>query len=430
VTLECTESGAILSASIEAAWLLVPPGGRLVLVDRTGTPGGEAVRRALFRFLERHANVRSRHGRFFDPHSEISWIESGPATEESVGIDLDKFTPNHASVAARLTSLLVERLRPRSMLDIGCGAGHWLRAFEQHGVPDVQGVEDRALLAASSGTTAMHGVTGVDLADFRPARQVDLCLCLCVLQRVPAQTAEAIVAASTRASDTVVFSAPAPGRGAAGSVNERPWIVWHRLFWSHGFVPCDELRPLIEERWGRYPSSYDLLVVYRRMTAEYDRASPSAAMESAMLGAAQRIDDQILQGHWFSLALNAIVKPTTPRLRYEPLEIEPARMQAGGSSSARVFSFRTSGAMLALAAGGIEMPIVEENGRPLARMKTTEQIRTGQPGLFAIEDGTVTFSSFDGRDPRHNGRTYAIRVPAHVAWLERLPIATILEHQL
>ncbi|MES1255087.1 MAG: class I SAM-dependent methyltransferase, partial [Acidobacteriota bacterium] len=329
---------------------------------------------------------------------------------------------------ARLTGLLVEQMQPRSVLDIGCGVGHWLDAFRAHGVADVAGVEDPAFLAATD-AALRPGAEPRDLAQFSPVRRVDLCLCLGVVHRVPQATAEAVVAACTRASDTVVFSAPAPGIGLPGYINERPWVVWHRLFLSHGFTLCDELRPLVEERWGRYPSPYDLLVVYRR-AATTPVAAPSDPVGAALLAAWQRIDEQVLQGFWFARALAAVppvVAKPLPRLRYVRFEIAPERMDAGPQPGTRTFRFRALATSVALAADGVDAPMVAEDAAPLSLADGGDWSR---PGQFSVDAQAIVFSSRDGSDPRHNGRTYTVRLPAHVAWLEHQPGATVLEREL
>jgi len=394
------------------------------VLDHTGSRGGAAVRRALSAFFERHLDTSVYHGRFFDPHWEHSWIEARVANEKVTAPDLDKFHPFHEGIAERLTPLLIQHFKPASMLDIGCGPGYWLRAFEANGITAVSGAEDAPLLAAG-GVDVPRGVWAGDLASFEPSQRVDLCLCLGVVRRVPAATAAAIVAACTQASDTVVFSSSLPCMGPwTGYINEQPSSAWHRVFLSHGFVPHDELRPLFEARWPRYLSSVDFLVTV------YRRAPVSSAIESLVLEASARIDDQVLQTQWYRRALDAARAPVNAALagaRYEWLEIPAARMMDAGCAGVRRFRFRTSAAVFALAAIG---PTATDDGRPLQAAGDASAIQAGRGGHCAVEGDVLTFSAIDGSDPRHNGRTYAVRVPAHVVWLERLPIVTIAEHAL
>ena len=43
--------------------------------------------------------------------------------------------------ARAVVPLVLERLRPSSVVDVGCGSGAWLKVFRDHGVVDVVGVD-------------------------------------------------------------------------------------------------------------------------------------------------------------------------------------------------------------------------------------------------------------------------------------------------
>jgi SAM-dependent methyltransferase len=389
--------GVDLVDAIETAWQgMSPASNRLVLRDQTGSPAGVSVRRALFAFLERHPEVTSRFGRFFEPHDDRSWIDRRPPSELFPGEDRDKWQDSHADVANRLTPLIVERLSPSSVLDMGSGAGHWLRALAANGVEDVTGVDS-------------------DLAGFMPARTYDVCLCLGIVQALPMTAAKAVIAACAAASDTVVFAAPAPAIGVPGFVSERAASFWAGVFADQGFAAHDELRPAIESRWGGYLTSYDLATVYRRVIPPGE--TMPAALRAALVGAASRVDDLVLQ---FLLTAKTVdwgrrepERRNQPRMAMSDLAIAPARMEAADAEDARCVRLRTAGGSLSLSTGAAIT--VMENGA----------LVTG-----VVHDGAVTFRSSDRTDPRRNGRCYTIEVPAHVAWLEQQPLATILEHRL
>jgi ubiquinone/menaquinone biosynthesis C-methylase UbiE len=46
-----------------------------------------------------------------------------------------------AQSAKRLIPLVIRLLKPRSILDVGCGTGSWLRVAENNSVPDIFGVD-------------------------------------------------------------------------------------------------------------------------------------------------------------------------------------------------------------------------------------------------------------------------------------------------
>ena len=40
-----------------------------------------------------------------------------------------------------VTPIVIELVRPKSILDVGCGTGTWLKAFEEHGIVDYVGID-------------------------------------------------------------------------------------------------------------------------------------------------------------------------------------------------------------------------------------------------------------------------------------------------
>jgi len=397
VVLDCLPD-VDLYAAIEAAWQQMSLDiNRLVLRDRTGSLAGASVRRALFAFLERHPEVTARFGRFFDPNDELSWIDRRPASVLFPGEDRDKWQDHHADVSNRLAPLIVERLSPSSVLDMGSGAGHWRRALISCGVKDVTGVE-------------------TELGSFMPTRTYDICLCLGVVQSLPMPSAEAVIAACAKASDTVVFAVPAAAIGVPGFFSERPASIWAGVFADQGFAAHDELRPAIESRWNGYQTSYDLVTVYRRVTAPGE--TMPVAIRKALVASAGRVDDLVLQ---FLLSAKTIEwskrepeRRNLPRMDTCDLVIAPARMEPADAAGGRCYRLRTAGGALGLSTAADSIAVMED----------------GVPVTFVLLDGTVAFQSSDGSDPRGNGRRYTVAVPAHVAWLEQQPLATILEHQL
>jgi SAM-dependent methyltransferase len=131
---------------------------------------------------------------------------------------------------------------PQSILDVGCGAGAWLRAALELGVADV------------------FGIDGVDIPPkqllFSPARfkkcdltapialnrRFDAVLCLEVAEHLESQFASVLLKTLTRHSDKIFFSAACPGQTGQHHVNCQWPEYWQRLFNEEGFVCEDSLR--------------------------------------------------------------------------------------------------------------------------------------------------------------------------------------------
>ncbi len=136
-----------------------------------------------------------------------------------------------------IVPVILDLVQPvESVLDLGCGDGHWLTAFVGFGVPNVEGVDITL--------NKSH-----DLAKpFYAGRRYDLVLCLEVGEHLPPESAATLVATCIRHSDNVVFSAAVPGQEGDGHINCQPHEYWHLLFRDWGYDTKDVIRPLIAAR--------------------------------------------------------------------------------------------------------------------------------------------------------------------------------------
>jgi ribosomal protein L11 methylase PrmA len=64
-------------------------------------------------------------------------MTANPYTAEFFKTALDR---SYAS-AQRILPLVLALMRVRSVLDVGCGTGHFLRAFQDLGVSDIAGID-------------------------------------------------------------------------------------------------------------------------------------------------------------------------------------------------------------------------------------------------------------------------------------------------
>ena len=145
--------------------------------------------------------------------------------------------------SARLVVPIVMRLvRLGSVLDVGCGWGSWLKAFQEHGVSVVRGFDgswadqDRLLIDKRNFRT-------VDLTEpFEPGDRFDLAVCLEVAEHLPERAASRLIQTLTRAAPLVLFSAAIPGQGGHGHINEQWPEYWAMLYREHGFRRLDPIR--------------------------------------------------------------------------------------------------------------------------------------------------------------------------------------------
>ena len=135
----------------------------------------------------------------------------------------------------------------RSVIDVGCGVGGWLRAFERAGIGDYLGI-DGDYVPADMLKIPADRFMSADLQKLTDVgRRFDLACSVEVAEHLPNKCAEQFVSALVKAAPVVLFSAAIPGQGGTDHINEQWQSYWQRLFARHGYVAVDCIRPVIFE---------------------------------------------------------------------------------------------------------------------------------------------------------------------------------------
>jgi SAM-dependent methyltransferase len=152
--------------------------------------------------------------------------------------------------AGVVVPLVVERFHPRSVIDLGCGAGGWLKVFREHGVEDVLGV-DGAYVRPEALRIRPEEFVGHDLAQpLSLDRRYDVAISLEAAHYLPEGSAAVLVESLTATAPVVLFGAAVPHQpgGPAQNLQWPSW--WAELFAAQGFGAEDWLRPLVWEEPG------------------------------------------------------------------------------------------------------------------------------------------------------------------------------------
>jgi SAM-dependent methyltransferase len=150
--------------------------------------------------------------------------------------------------------LLIDWLRPRSLVDVGCGLGWWARAAMDLGVRDVVGI-DGEYVPRSHLKIAAETFVALDIAQhLRLARRFDIALCLEVAEHLAPERGEAFIEDLCRLSDVIVFSAAVPHQGGTDHRNERWQSDWSGVFKQNGYDTFDLVRPRVW--WDERVASY------------------------------------------------------------------------------------------------------------------------------------------------------------------------------
>ncbi|WET01225.1 methyltransferase domain-containing protein [Flavobacterium sp. YJ01] len=149
--------------------------------------------------------------------------------------------------ASEIIPFLIKLLEPKSVIDVGCGIGTWLKVFKDNGVENILGVDgdyvDRKLLKIEKENFVDFNLETL----FVSKEKYDLAISLEVAEHLSYFSADVFVETLIGLSDIIVFSAAIPNQGGQNHVNEQEPKYWIEKFEKKGFKLYDILRPIFWE---------------------------------------------------------------------------------------------------------------------------------------------------------------------------------------
>src|SRR5487761_788829 len=144
--------------------------------------------------------------------------------------------------AEAIVPIVVSWIRPRSVVDVGCGRGAWLSVFKRHGVESIAGIDggyvDRKKLLVPEECFSPADLS----APLHREETFDLALCLEVAEHLSWRHAPNLIASLASLAPLVVFSAAVPGQSGVQHVNAQWPRYWVHLFADQGLRCLDVLR--------------------------------------------------------------------------------------------------------------------------------------------------------------------------------------------
>lgn len=149
---------------------------------------------------------------------------------------------HNLNAAEEVVPYLISLFQPKSVVDVGCGLGSWLKVFEEKGISDINGLDgshvNKSLLYIDENkfiTTDLEKPVKLD-------RKFDLVISLEVAEHLKPEVAEIFVETLVNLGDLVVFSAAVPQQGGQNHLNEQWPTYWRDLFRKHNYYFYDVFR--------------------------------------------------------------------------------------------------------------------------------------------------------------------------------------------
>jgi hypothetical protein len=172
---------------------------------------------------------------------------------------------------------------PKSVVDIGCGEGLWLKAFNEAGIADIDGFDGNYVVRENLKIPRERFHAANLEEKISLTREYDLAVCLEVAEHVSDKNSRQLVESLTSAAPVILFSAAIPGQGGVHHINEQWPEYWRVRFEERGYVPVDCLRMKLwnDPQVMFFYSQNIMFYVQKEKLGEYPKLAEEAA-EGAM----------------------------------------------------------------------------------------------------------------------------------------------------
>jgi SAM-dependent methyltransferase len=158
-------------------------------------------------------------------------------------IDFDHSRNIHTQEGPRAAlPVILEIIRAKSILDVGCGVGIWLKTAQECGVTDVFGVDGVDVAPERLQISASLFRQQDFACPWSLGRRFEAVFCLEVAEHLTQKSAGVLIDALVAHSDNVIFGAAIPGQPGQNHINCQWPDYWQKLFNERGYACSDELR--------------------------------------------------------------------------------------------------------------------------------------------------------------------------------------------
>ena len=167
--------------------------------------------------------------------------------------------------ASNILPVVTKFVRPKNVIDVGCGVGTWLKVWQDLGA-NVFGVD---------GDYVDRSQLFIEEKYFHPAnleeriklnKKFDLVQTLEVAEHLTPERADSFVEDLTNLGDVILFSAAILGQSGTNHINEQMQSYWAEKFLRHNYVCIDCIRSQV---WN----NEQILSCYRQNIFIYVKSS-------------------------------------------------------------------------------------------------------------------------------------------------------------
>lgn len=150
---------------------------------------------------------------------------------------------------SEIIPILIKNFNPKSVIDIGCGVGNFLREFKKNGINDILGIDgDWTDLDEIEKNIGKENFLNYNLNHiYFPTKKFDLAISLEVAEHIDGKYSDNFIETLSNCSDNIVFSAAIPLQGGQNHINEQWNEYWIEKFNKKEYVMVDFLKSYLWE---------------------------------------------------------------------------------------------------------------------------------------------------------------------------------------
>jgi len=126
-------------------------------------------------------------------------------------------------------------LKPKSVIDVGCGIGIYLKPLDLSGI-SCFGIEGSSIARKYSVFNKNRIIVADVTRKLNINKKYDLALCIEVAEHIPKKTSSILIGNLTSLSNIILFTSAPPGQGGTDHINEQKPQFWINLFNKKNFV--------------------------------------------------------------------------------------------------------------------------------------------------------------------------------------------------
>ncbi len=181
---------------------------------------------------------------FFDIRKKLYNISTYLGYKYNLKVYDQEFFNSNKDEGLKMASWFIPALKKvtgfNSIIDIGCGTGHYLRYCLDNGITDVFGLEGSPhafeSLLVDKNIVVMHDLR----KPYTFSRKWDIAISIEVAEHVDKLYTNNYIKILTDSSNIVILTAAQPGQGGTAHVNEQTPEWWKEKFGKFGFTLDEE----------------------------------------------------------------------------------------------------------------------------------------------------------------------------------------------